>query len=135
MNRRILVFALFVLVSHISFAASQMVSVAGETKEVKELTLTEIQPGPRFRWPTGLSSGAGRWMVKDGKFETPGAAYYKEDKAPAIFMGKLPEDREETLQWSPNTTHVLIGRNILKGVSFDSDHDYPLTFRLIQGKG
>lgn len=135
MNRRILVFALFVLVSHISFAASQTVAVAGDIKDVNELTLSDIQPGPRFRWPGGGTSGAGRWIIKDGKFETPGAAYYEEDEAPAIFMGKLPDNRYETLQWSPNTTHVLIGRNILKGVSFDSDPDYPLTFRLIQGKG
>lgn len=113
---------------------SPQIAFCGETKDVNELTLAGIQPGSRFRWPAGNTSGAGRWMVKGGKFETPDAAYYKADSQPAIFFGEFP-GREETIQWSPETTHILVGKNVLKGVSFDSDPNYPLTFRLVDGKG
>ena len=138
MNDRILyIISLIVALVSIELLLSPSIVIAGETKDMQngKLTIAEIQPGSRFHWPGGGSSGAGRWIVKEGKFDTPSAAYYSKDRGPAMFMGTLPDDFEETLQWSPNTSHILIGKNVLKGVTFDSDPNYPLTFRLFVVKG
>ena len=99
--------------------------------------ITDIQPGPDYHWPSyhlpgGGDSGAGRWTVQDGKFSTAGAAFFQANNA--AFIGADP-GRDEILEWSTNTTHVLIGTNKLKGFIFNSDPKYPLTFRLLDGKG
>jgi len=127
--------AIILLATALCFSSQQTIA-DDKPKEVKELIITEIQPGPRYSWPAGGSSGAGRWVVKDGKFGTRefGKGYYDADERPAMVIGKF-DDLEETLQWSPNTRHVLIGKNELKGFTFDGDPEYPLTFKLIKDKG
>jgi len=96
-----------------------------------------------FNWagrhPSGGSSGAGRWIVKDGKFGTYeyGAGYFEASGMPVMFLGSIPgaDKMDETHQWSVGTTHVLVGDNVLKGFTFASDPKYPLTFKLVGGKG